>query len=66
MKKMKLNVDWGNVVVFIIMILAIAAGSCLISWLLQDTERSRNVEARCKTIGGETGYLKCYKNGKEI
>ena len=66
MKKMKLNVDWGNVVVFIIMILAIAAGSCLISWLLQDTERSRNVEARCKTVGGEMGYSKCYKDGKEI
>lgn len=26
----------------------------------------RDVEARCKTVGGEMGYSKCYKNGKEI
>ena len=24
------------------------------------------IEARCKTVGGEMGYSKCYKNGKEI
>lgn len=22
--------------------------------------------ARCKSIGGEIGYLKCYKNGREV
>nr|DAJ99436.1 MAG TPA: hypothetical protein [Caudoviricetes sp.] len=26
----------------------------------------RDVKARCKTVGGEMGYSKCYKNGKEI
>lgn len=25
-----------------------------------------NTEAHCKTVGGEMGYSKCYKNGKEI
>nr|DAS92342.1 MAG TPA: hypothetical protein [Bacteriophage sp.] len=34
--------------------------------MLQDTERSRNIEARCKSLGGEWGYSKCYKSGKEI
>ena len=66
MKKMKLNIDWSNVVVFIMMILTIAVGSLVISWLLQDTEHSRNIEARCKSLGGEWGYSKCYKGGKEV
>ena len=26
----------------------------------------RDVKARCKTVGGEMGYSKCYKDGKEI
>lgn len=25
-----------------------------------------NTEARCKTAGGEMGYSKCFKNGREI
>lgn len=25
-----------------------------------------NTKARCKTVGGEMGYSKCYKDGKEI
>jgi hypothetical protein len=63
---MKSKINWSNVVVFIMMILTIAVGSLVISWLLQDTERSRNIEAHCKSLGGEMGYSKCYKNGKEI
>ena len=66
MKKMKSNIDWINVVAFIMMLLAIAVGSLVIPWLLQDTERGRNIEARCKSLGGEWGYSKCYKDGKEI
>lgn len=66
MTKMKSNIDWSNVVAFIMMILTIAVGSLVISWLLQDTEHSRNIEARCKSLGGERGYSKCYKDGKEI
>lgn len=66
MKKTKFNIDWSNVAVFIIMILTIAVGSLVISWMLQDTEHSRNIEARCKSLGGKWGYSKCYKDGKEI
>lgn len=66
MKKMKSKIDWSNVVAFIMMILTFAVGSLVIPWMLQDTEHSRNIEARCKSLGGEMGYSKCYKNGKEI
>lgn len=66
MKKMKPNIDWSNVVAYIMMILAIAVGSLVIPWMLQDVEHSRNVEARCKSLGGQMGYSKCYKDGKEI
>ena len=66
MKKMKPNIDWSNVVAYIIMILTIAVGCLVISWMLQDTEYSRNIEARCKSLGGEWGYSKCYKDGKEV
>jgi hypothetical protein len=66
MKKMKSKIDWNNVVAFIMMILAIAVGSLVIPWMLQDVEHSRNVEARCKSLGGQMGYSKCYKDGKEI
>nr|DAS92343.1 MAG TPA: hypothetical protein [Bacteriophage sp.] len=41
---MKSKIDWSNVAVFIVMILTIAVGSLVISWMLQDTERSRNME----------------------
>ena len=66
MQKTKFNIDWSNVAVFIIMILTIAVGPLVISWMLQDTEHSRNIEARCKSLGGKWGYSKCYKDGKEI
>lgn len=66
MKKTKFNINWSNVAAYIMMILAIAVGSLVIPWMLQDTEHSRNIEARCKSLGGEMGYSKCYKDGKEI
>lgn len=66
MKKMKSNIVWSNVVAYIMMILTIAVGSMVISWMLQDTEHIRNIEARCKSLGGEWGYSKCYKGGKEV
>ena len=47
----------------------IAALAMLIAWTLQMSEQeiqNMNTEARCKTVGGEMGYSKCYKNGKEI
>lgn len=38
-------------------------------WEDQMSEREAqytNTKARCKTVGGEMGYSKCFKNGKEI
>ena len=38
-------------------------------WADQMSEREAqytNTKARCKTVGGEMGYSKCFKNGKEI
>ena len=61
MNKTKLNINWSNVVAFIIPTLVFAAGCLFIVWALQMSE-----QARCKTVGGEMGYSKCYKNGKEI
>lgn len=66
MNKTKFNINWSNVVAYIMMILVIAVGSLVIPWMLQDTERSRNTEARCKSLGGQMGYSKCFKNGKEV
>lgn len=34
---------------------------------LDNAERqATEARARCKSVGGELGYSKCYKNGKEI
>lgn len=38
-------------------------------WEDQMSEREAqytNTKARCKSAGGEMGYSKCYKNGKEV
>lgn len=69
MNKTKLNINWSNVVAFIIPTLVFAAGCLFIAWMLQMSEQelqNMNTEARCKTVGGEMGYSKCYKDGKEI
>lgn len=70
MKKMKFNIDWALVGIIITASLPIIiTGSLLITWEFQMNEQeiqNKNTEARCKTVGGEMGYSKCYKNGKEI
>ena len=33
---------------------------------LEQETQNKNTEARCKTVGGQMGYSKCYKDGKEI
>lgn len=43
MKKMKFNIDWGDVAAFILMILAIAVGSLVIPWMLQDVEHGKEI-----------------------
>lgn len=65
MKKMKSKIGWSNVVAFIMMILTIAVGSLVISWMLQDTEHSRNIEARCKSLGGEWATQNVIKTGRK-
>lgn len=69
MKKMKFNIDWDNVVTFMIPTLVAVAGFLLVVWEFQMNEQeieNMNTEARCKTVGGEMGYSKCFKDGKEI
>ena len=64
------NNSWSDTVIFAIITLIIAALFALfIAWGFQMSEQelqNMNTEARCKTAGGEMGYSKCYKNGKEI
>lgn len=51
------------------MFLPIVALFLFTVWQLQMNEQeiqNKNTEARCKAVGGQMGYSKCYKNGKEI
>lgn len=65
---MKSKVDWETVGIIIVIILPIVALFLFTAWQLQMFEeaQNKNAEARCKSVGGEMGYSKCYKNGKEI
>lgn len=64
------NNSWSDVAIGTIITLAIAALFALfIAWQLKMSEQeiqNMNTEARCKTAGGEMGYSKCFKDGKEI
>ena len=64
------NNSWSDVAIVAIITLAIAAlFALLIAWQLKMSEQeiqNMNTEARCKTVGGEMGYSKCFKDGKEI
>jgi hypothetical protein len=64
------NNSWSDVAIGTIITLAIVALFALfIAWSLKMSEQeiqNMNTEARCKTAGGEMGYSKCYKDGKEI
>ena len=64
------NSSWNDIAFVAIITLAIAAlFALLIAWQFQMSEQelqNRNTEARCKSAGGEMGYSKCFKNGKEI
>ena len=64
------NNSWSDVAFVAIITLAIAAlFALLIAWQLKMSEQeiqNMNTEARCKTVGGEMGYSKCFKDGKEI
>lgn len=67
------NADPQDVVivlgVFVLIISIIVFLHWAAVWEDQMSEREAqytNTKARCKTVGGEMGYSKCYKNGKEI
>lgn len=70
MKKMKSKIDWMLIGIIVVASLPIiTTGSLLVVWELQMNEQeiqNKNTEARCKSAGGEMGYSKCYKDGKEI
>ena len=64
------NSSWSDVAIIAIIALAIIAFfvlsvKCVDRFSNQLNEKD-NVYARCKSVGGELGYSKCYKNGKEI
>lgn len=67
------NADPQDVVivlgVFVLIISIIVFLHWAAVWEDQMSEREAqytNTKARCKTVGGEMGYSKCFKNGKEI
>ena len=64
------NSSWNDIAFVAIITLAIAAlFALLIAWQFQMSEQefqNMNTEARCKTVGGEMGNGKCFKDGKEI
>ena len=57
------------VIVAIITLAVVALLALLVAWGAQMSEQelqNKNTHVRCKTAGGEMGYSKCYKDGKEI
>lgn len=69
MKKTKFNMDWSLVGILVVIFLPVVVLFLFTVWQLQLSEQeiqNKNTEARCKTVGGEMGYSKCYKDGKEI
>lgn len=67
--KMKSKIDWSLVGILVVIFLPVVVLFLLTVWQLQMFEeeaQNKNTEARCKTVGGEMGYSKCFKNGKEI
>lgn len=67
------NADPQDVVivlgVFVLIISIIVFLHWAAVWEDQMSEREAqytNTKARCKTVSGEMGYSKCYKDGKEV
>lgn len=64
------NNSWKDVAIVAIITLAIIAFFVLLGKFAQEDasrlSENENTYARCKSAGGEMGYSKCYKNGKEI
>lgn len=64
------NNSWSNVVIVAIIALLIVAFFVLLikcaDKVSNQLNENDNTRVRCKTAGGEMGYSKCYKDGKEI
>jgi hypothetical protein len=64
------NKGWSDVTIVAIITLVIVAFFVLLGKFAQEDasrlSENENTYARCKSVGGEMGYSKCYKNGKEI
>ena len=64
------NSSWKDVAIVTIITLALIAFFVLLCKFAQEyTDQLSEIDntyARCKSVGGEMGYSKCYKNGKEI
>ena len=52
--------------IFIIFVVGIIGVIAFNVWVSTEERQISEAEARCKSLGGEWGYSKCYKDGKEI
>ncbi len=54
----------------IALIVSTIGGFALIIFLTvissNEEKQAMDVKARCESVGGKMGYLKCFKDGKEI
>ena len=54
----------------IALIVSTIGGFALIIFLTvissNEEKKAMDVKARCESVGGKMGYLKCFKDGKEI
>ena len=64
------NKGWSNATIVAIIALALVVFFVLLCKFAQEYANQLseidNTYARCKSAGGEMGYSKCFKNGKEI
>lgn len=70
MNKMKSNRSWSDVAIVAIIALVILAFFVLLNKIAQEVanqlDENDNTYARCKSVGGEMGYSKCFKDGREV
>ena len=64
------NSSWNDVAIAAIIALVIVVSFVLLGKFALEVDNRLsehdNTYARCKSAGGDMGYSKCYKNGKEI
>lgn len=52
--------------IFIIFVVGIIGVIAFNVWVSTEERQISEAEARCKSLGCERGYSKCYKDGKEV